>query len=292
MGFVEQGKGKVKATPAISVIITVYNTEKFLAETLDSVIAQTFTDWEVICINDGSPDNSIKVLEKYVSRDLRIKVINQNNAGLSAARNAGIAAASGEYIFPLDSDDKIAPICLYELYKVITSTNYAVVSCEVRLFGEKNGPFNLLKPTRFNFYRRNCIVCSAMFRKFDWEKYGGYDENFKKGCEDYDFWLNFIDDGKKIVRIPKTLFFYRVKSKAESMRLQMSDYPEQTKNMLHEKHGKIIVYKNLRKIINIILMLPRFVFTIKTKKNYNNTGVTIKYIRILRIPVYKWRVAE
>ena len=92
-----------------SIIIPVYNVEKYLATSLDSVLAQNFGDFEVICVNDGATDNSAAILEHYEENDKRIKVITQSNAGLSAARNTGLRVASGEYILFLDSDDWIEP---------------------------------------------------------------------------------------------------------------------------------------------------------------------------------------
>lgn len=88
-----------------SVIIPVYNVEPYLAQCLDSVLAQDFADWEAICVNDGSTDGSGEILEQYAARDKRIRVITQPNGGLSAARNTGLDHASGDYILFLDSDD-------------------------------------------------------------------------------------------------------------------------------------------------------------------------------------------
>ena len=91
--------------PKISLIIPVYNVEKFLRECLDSVVNQTMRDIEIICINDGSTDGSLDILKKYAAKDDRIIVINQTNGWLSAARNSGLKIARGEYIQFVDSDD-------------------------------------------------------------------------------------------------------------------------------------------------------------------------------------------
>ena len=91
----------------VSVIIPVYNVEKYLPKCLESVTAQTYANLEIICVNDGSPDNSSAILEEYAKKDGRIIIINQENTGLSGARNTGIRAASGEYIVFVDSDDWI-----------------------------------------------------------------------------------------------------------------------------------------------------------------------------------------
>ena len=95
--------------PAISIIIPIYNVEKYLRRCLESVQNQTFQDWEAICVNDGSPDNSADIVREFVARDARFKLVNKENGGLSDARNAGMAVASGEYILYLDSDDFIHP---------------------------------------------------------------------------------------------------------------------------------------------------------------------------------------
>ena len=93
----------------ISIIIPVYNVEKYLARCLDSVILQTCEDWEAVCVNDGSTDNSLQILTDYAKKDKRIKIINQINKGVSAARNSGLDNAIGEYITFMDSDDVIHP---------------------------------------------------------------------------------------------------------------------------------------------------------------------------------------
>jgi glycosyltransferase involved in cell wall biosynthesis len=89
----------------ITIVIPVYNVELYLRECLDSVLNQTFTDWEAICVNDGSVDGSAAILEEYAAKDYRLKVVTQANAGLSAARNTGLRRAQGDYVLFLDSDD-------------------------------------------------------------------------------------------------------------------------------------------------------------------------------------------
>lgn len=103
----------------VSVIIPIYNVEKYLGECLDSVLAQTLREIEIICVNDQSPDGSEAILEEYAAKDSRIIVLkNQRNMGLSGARNEGMKIATGEYIYFLDSDDKIAANALERLYTV------------------------------------------------------------------------------------------------------------------------------------------------------------------------------
>lgn len=102
----------------VSVIIPVYNVEEYLEECLDSIVNQTLNNIEIICINDGSTDNSLKILEKYESTDDRIKVYNQENRGQGATRNNGLKYSSGEYIYFMDSDDILEPTALEELFTI------------------------------------------------------------------------------------------------------------------------------------------------------------------------------
>ncbi len=114
----------------ISVIIPIYNVEKYLEKCLESVINQTYKDLEIICVDDCSPDNSNKIVQEYLKKDSRIKLIQrEKNGGLSAARNSGLNKATGEYVYFLDSDDWIAPDFLEKMYEVITEKNQKAVCC-------------------------------------------------------------------------------------------------------------------------------------------------------------------
>jgi len=120
----------------VSVVIPVYNTYKYLPECLESVINQTLADIEIICINDGSTDFSSKILEEYASKDKRIKIISQNNQGLSCARNRGLEIARGEYIYFLDSDDKITLTALEELYDIAEKNKLDIIYFDAQVFFE------------------------------------------------------------------------------------------------------------------------------------------------------------
>jgi glycosyltransferase involved in cell wall biosynthesis len=261
--------------PKISVIIPIYNTAKYLAECLDSLLAQTFTDWEAICVNDGSPDNALEILEKYAARDPRIKIINQENAGCVSAKNNGVALARGEYVFPLDSDDKIAPECLDMLYKIITTTDYSIICPNAFQFGVINGDWDLPEINKKLMYTgRNCIHNSSLYRKADWEKFDGYDEKFHQGLEDYDFWLNFFDAVKKAVRTKERLFYYRIKDISESRNEQVVNGKLRKKlyRLLFKKHPRFYIYKFIRFFYRDVL---------------SEDGV--RTIKILKITVYRKR---
>lgn len=128
--------------PEISIIIPVYNAEKFLDMTLTSVLKQTFTDFEVICVNDGSTDNSWKILQTFAQKDKRIKIFNQENVGGSVSRNNALEKAVGKYVAFLDNDDIYHPQYLEILYKNIKEANADVSCCSyVRFAGDENYVF-------------------------------------------------------------------------------------------------------------------------------------------------------
>lgn len=115
----------------ISVIIPIYNTEQYLKECLDSVCSQSYKDIEIICINDGSTDNSEEITRSYAQQDQRIKLISQKNQGLSITRNNGVSQAQGEYLFFLDSDDTIEQNAIETLYNRAERTQADIVICNL-----------------------------------------------------------------------------------------------------------------------------------------------------------------
>lgn len=115
--------------PEISIIVPVYNEEKYLPECLDSILAQTFTDFEVIAVDDGSPDRCGEILDQYAAKDARIKPIHQDNGGEAVARNRGLEAAQGEFIYFVDNDDYIHPQTLEVLYQTIQKSGLDGVAC-------------------------------------------------------------------------------------------------------------------------------------------------------------------
>ena len=112
---------------AISVIVPIYNTEKWIRRCLDSLVGQTLQNIEIICIDDGSPDNCGEICREYATRDSRILILSQKNGGVSVARNAGLAIATGEYIGFVDADDSVDPDFFEKLYSKAISTNADIV---------------------------------------------------------------------------------------------------------------------------------------------------------------------
>lgn len=120
----------------VSLIIPVYNTEKYLAECLESAIKQDLDELEIICVNDGSTDNSALILEEYEKKDSRIKVITQENRGLSEARNTGVDSANGEYVCFLDSDDLLVENAISKLYQIAQEKDLEILCYDADCFYE------------------------------------------------------------------------------------------------------------------------------------------------------------
>jgi glycosyltransferase involved in cell wall biosynthesis len=224
--------------PKVTVIIPCYNQGAYLDEAVDSVLAQTFEDYEIIIVNDGSTDEATNaLLNSY--RKPKTQVMSTQNQGLSSARNAGIRAACGTYILPLDADDKIAPTFLEKAVQVLDEQPAIGIVCSlVDFFGAKSGRFIVADFTAGDMLLANHVCASAMFRKADWEKVGGYNSNMKFGWEDWDFWLSLLEQGRAVHRIPQVLFYYRVKKGSMIKNLSL-DKQRMMYKQLFENHSKL-----------------------------------------------------
>ena len=145
----------------ISVVVPVYNVYSYLEECIESICDQTYTDLEIILVDDGSTDNSGDICDKYAKKDSRIKVIHQENLGLSAARNSGIEEANGEFLMFVDSDDRIHPMMAQALYDAVLQNNAELAICSHRTFQgaeEKNlSPRKVEKYTPVILPGRECV---------------------------------------------------------------------------------------------------------------------------------------
>lgn len=243
----------------ISVIVPCYNQEKYIKECLDSLISQTFNDFEVIVVDDGSTDHSIEVVDEYVKHNKNIRLIRQANQGVVVARNNAIKQAQGMYIYPLDGDDVINPSCLEKLYAAMEENKGDVIYSDVEYFGLKQGLVLKKKPNVWNMSIGNQVVVSVLYRKSDWEKYGGYDENMKNGLEDWEFWLNFIEDKKIFYCICETLMSYRISSFSRSRQINKQQN-KKLKRYVYKKHRFLFPYVIFNKIC-------RFIFQKKLTKS-------------------------
>jgi glycosyltransferase involved in cell wall biosynthesis len=257
--------------PLVSIIVPCYNQAQYLSEALQSVLDQTYTNWECIIVNDGSPDNTEAVAQEWLEKDTRFKYIFKKNGGLSSARNEGITIAEGEFILPLDADDRIGPnylsLAVDEFKK---DSELKVVYCKAEKFGDVTGLWKLSKFSLYDLCRFNMIFCSAIFKKQDWILVEGYDINMKCGLEDWEFWIAILKNGGNVKCIDAICFYYRVKenSMAMSMNPAERDMAELYVTSKHFKFYQICyeVLNDNRKNIHYNLKSEKFICNLFTKK--------------------------
>lgn len=206
--------------PLISIIIPVYNVEKYLNRCLNSILAQTFKEYEVLLIDDGSNDSSAFICDEYVNRDYRFKVIHKENKGVSNARNVGIENSIGKYIVFIDSDDWIAPDYLNVLYTTMQEANCDLAYCSFKRVKEFNpsiknteNALNSKEKIAYSIYddnfwfgsRRGVLWAAIYYR----EKVGElrFDETISIG-EDKLFLLEYAKKCKNIIYVPYKLYNY------------------------------------------------------------------------------------
>ena len=223
-------------SPLVSVVIPIHNMEAFLQETLDWVMQSEFSSFEVILVDDGSRDGSMAIAEGFLSlHGDRVKLIKTENRGAAAARNAGIAAATGKYILPVDADDMITPKYMPEAVKILESQpDVKVVTAQAEFFGDKSGNWSLPEFDLALLARKNHIPAIAMYRKRDWLQTGGYCEQMQ-GREDWDFWIAMLKNGGDVHRLPFVGFKYRIR--ANSKRIRTRKLKSVINAQLNERHA-------------------------------------------------------
>ena len=205
----------------VSIIIPCYNDGHFLREAIASVeLARTSSLREVIIVDDGSTEPAtLEVLLDLGKAGY--SVIQQPNRGPGAARNTGIRSAGGQYILPVDSDNRIRKVYLTEGIDLLEAeATVGVVYGDAQYFGEKTGRWNVAEFDLLQLVLRNFIDNCAVFRKSLWEEIGGYDEKIFMGWEDWDFWLRAALRGWRFIHLEEIAFDYRVRT---GSRLSVAD---------------------------------------------------------------------
>lgn len=242
--------------PKISVIVPVYNTEQYLHRCIDSILAQTFTDFELLLIDDGSKDSSGKICDEYAAKDSRVRVFHKGNGGVSSARNLGLDNAQGEWIFFVDSDDAIMDKAFEAVPKAVNAeliiTSYiaknhntlnkhtisqrGVVVYETgkNAFLEKHINTNTIKAPWAKFFKRN-IICDLRF-----------DENISCG-EDFLFVLTYLHKTFQIYLVDYCTYIYTISEQHFHLRYQST-----IKKSIYTLHKLFNAYKLLN------LNLPDF----------------------------------
>lgn len=208
----------------ISVIIPCYNHAHFLSETVASVLKSDYAAIEIIIVDDGSIDNTREVGEGLAKAYANVAYYYQDNAGPSVARNHGISKSKGKYLLPLDADDLIAPQYIPAAVDVLAANEgVKVVYADARKFGAVDKLWKLKAYSPRRLAQDNMIYVSAIYRKSDWERVGGYTENKVLVREDWEFWIKLLKAGGDVVKLPFVGFYYRIhdNSRRKSMNKEL-----------------------------------------------------------------------
>lgn len=203
--------------PNVSIIVPVYNVEQYLRRCLDSIIVQTYTNWECIIIDDGSTDSSGAICDEYAQKDSRITVIHKENGGLAFARQCGIDNIHGEYVITIDSDDWVDADHIENMYNAMTENDADMVLCGYYMNDDseqiyiKNEPSNTVPLTVRNETLSRKLHAGLWCKMFKVSLFKDYDVKFPKYSyyEDMYTFVSCLQYATKIVYIPKATYHYR-----------------------------------------------------------------------------------
>lgn len=281
--------------PKVSIIVPVYNVEVYLEKCLDSLVNQTLKDIEIIIVNDGSPDNSQKIIDKYQKKYKNIKAYLKENGGLSDARNYGIKKANGEYLSFVDSDDYIDTTMLEKMYKLAKKENLDLVVCNTINIDdtgngiEINSNYNYSDDTIKNYLLSPPMACIRIYKKELFKNI-----KFKKGIyyEDLELTPKLVKYTKKIGFIDEGLYYYYqrvgsiMKQKEfnnklldifdvlETNKLELlKEYPDEVEYMyithlLRTSTLRFLEYDNYKELINKITNTMKCYFPNWNKNKY------------------------
>lgn len=264
----------------ISIIIPIFNAEKYIVDAIESALNQTISDViEIICIDDASTDRSVDIVKSRFCKDSSIQLIQLDyNQGVSAARNTGIRQAIGKFILPLDADDVIDPTyCEKALLAFDNNPELSVVYSEAYKFDDYSvWKWHLKSFTHRRILRSNIVFVSAVYRKVDWQDVGGYDESMLTGLEDWDFWLNFASRNKKFHRIDEYLFMYRQVKESRNKVLEDKHKTNIIIKYIKSKHASFFKRYIIREIVSYVIDIKY------SKKGFYK----IVLFKIIPIPIY------
>lgn len=223
----------------ISVIIPYFNNQDSIEETLNSVLNQTYKNFEIIIINDGSENVAVDFLNS-IQNTYKFNLITQKNSGPSSARNNGALNANGEYLLFLDADDTIHKTYLQKCLDCFTrNSNLQLVNSKAMFFGARYESWQLPELELLSFLRNNCIHISCLIKKEVFVNLGMFDTNISY-AEDWELWLRFIKTYGTdcYYRIPEELFFYRKHHEKNSLtdKLNTNNYAESCRAYIYKKH--------------------------------------------------------
>ena len=217
---------------------------------------QDYKEKEIILVDDGSNAVTKKVIKE--TRSVVDKLITQENLGVSAARNNGIKRATGDYILVWDSDDYFEKDFVSKAVKELKKKDVVIVTCYSRWFAEQSKNETIFEPRGGDIndaLYHNVAMGSSLFRKNDWEKVGGYDENMRLGYEDWEFYIRLLKDGGKVRVLPEVLFHYRNSpgsrnKKANLKKFELLEYIYLKHQELYKEHFPLFIKNCLLSLKN------------------------------------------
>lgn len=220
--YSEQNK-KHEVSPLISVVLPVYNGGKYIAEALESILSQTFSDYELIVIDDGSTDDTYRILQEYQAKDYRVCVVSRENRGLIATLNEGVALARGTWLARMDSDDVALPCRFERQLEELETTGADICGSWVQRFGtldkrvvrfqQSDEAIKMEMLFSTPFAHPSVMMRTSMIKRLQ------YDPAWKT-AEDYDLWERAIEDGYSMTNVPEILLRYRVHAEQVSTQFQ------------------------------------------------------------------------
>ena len=223
--------------PTFSVIIPCYNLGQYIDEAVDSVLAQTFEDVEIVIVNDGSTDAFTNQLLASYTRP-KTRVITTENRGVMAARNLAIDNTTGKYISALDADDKLEPTYFEKAFEILEADESITwVSAWLRMFGDEDWEWKPERCDLVTLLGEQTVCTAAPVRRSAVAAIGGYDIRMPKmGLEDWEFWINMAAHGYSGVILPEVLFQYRARAGSLSKKAWFGEYHLELFTFILEKH--------------------------------------------------------
>jgi glycosyltransferase involved in cell wall biosynthesis len=240
----------------VSVIVPCRDDGAFVEEAVQSALDQTHPDLEVVVVDDGSTDPATRRLFDAWSRD-GTRVLRLPPRGVSHARNAGIAAATGAYLLPLDADDRLEPTFVEKTLALLEATpEVGIAETEATLFGARDGPWPRPEFAMPQLLLGNTLLPCSLFRREDFARTRGYDPGLARGWEDFDFWLGLVELGLGAARVPEVLFRYRIRPGSRSHQMTAGDWRRAYSRILRNHPRLFARHPSI---------LPRYLFRMLTK---------------------------
>ncbi|RKT13884.1 glycosyltransferase involved in cell wall biosynthesis [Paraburkholderia sp. RAU2J] len=225
------------AMTKISIVVPCFNQEEFIGETLESVLRQSYSDWECIVVNDGSTDGSEGIIQQYANRDSRFLPFTRANAGVAAARNFGFSQATGALFVPLDGDDKIHPDFLKLCAECFAEhPDTELVHCKTKRIGVSKKIWRLPEYSYEKLLWQNMIVNTTMYRREGFFRIGGYSSEMIHGFEDWEFYVRLLSPESKVRFVDAPLHLYRVKKSSRSTELVMLGKVEESQRLIFTRN--------------------------------------------------------